>query len=241
MEISSPQSTRKNFDRRLFAVIAISFPLIVLAGFARTYYLKLFFHTPSLNAIRHLHGLLMTCWVTLFASQVALVSSRRISTHRRLGYAAIGLAIFIIVVGFFLSVSTSKFGSPALPAGRQALAFLIVPLTDLLNFALLFGAAIYYRKNPANHKRLMLLTVINFLPPAFGRLPWIGSTAITVFGSCTLLTIAAFIVDWRKSGKMNTVFLIASVLLICSFVIRIAVMNSEQWISTARWLTDHFA
>ena len=38
-------------------------------------------------------------------------------------------------------------------------------------FAILFGAAVYYRKNSPNHKRLMLLTMINFLGAAIARFP----------------------------------------------------------------------
>jgi hypothetical protein len=38
-------------------------------------------------------------------------------------------------------------------------------------FAMLFGGAVYYRKKPAAHKSLMLLTAINFVPPALARIP----------------------------------------------------------------------
>ena len=48
---------------------------------------------------------------------------------------------------------------------------MIVPLFDLLMFVILFGAAVYYRRRPAAHKRLMLLTAVNFLPPTIARIP----------------------------------------------------------------------
>ena len=54
----------RSFDRRLFAVATIAFILIVLAGFARTYYLKPYFGGPPLPSLMvHVHGLLMTVWV----------------------------------------------------------------------------------------------------------------------------------------------------------------------------------
>jgi hypothetical protein len=66
---------RRLFDRRLFLATAILFPLIVLVGFGRTYYLKGLFDTPPLpSGLVHLHGLVMTAWVVLFVVQVRFVS-----------------------------------------------------------------------------------------------------------------------------------------------------------------------
>src|SRR5207253_2479807 len=103
------------------------------------------------------------------------------------------LAIVIMIVGYFTAIAAAKFGSQSTPPGIAPRAFLIVPLTDLLMFAVLFGGALYYRKKAASHKRLMLLTVINFLPPAIARWPLPGFTLlgpIVFFGIPTILMIA---------------------------------------------------
>ncbi len=82
---------RHLFDRRLYMAVAIAFPLLILAGFGRTYYAKGLFDVPPLaSLIVHVHGLLMTAWVALFGAQVWLISSRRIRLHQRLGYAGGG-------------------------------------------------------------------------------------------------------------------------------------------------------
>ena len=58
-------------DRYVYAALAAVFALVVLAGFARTYYLKVLFGTPPLpSTLVHVHGLVMTSWVILFAVQV---------------------------------------------------------------------------------------------------------------------------------------------------------------------------
>src|SRR6185295_989492 len=96
---------RRLFDRRLFKVAAIVFPLVVLAGFARTYYLRGLFDVPPLPSfIVHLHGLTMTAWVALFISQVWLISSKRVRVHQRLGYMSIGLAGLILPIGLVTAV-----------------------------------------------------------------------------------------------------------------------------------------
>ena len=69
---------RTNFDRRLFRGVSIAFALLVLVGFGRTYYARSLFGAPVLpSVVVHVHGLLMTAWVALFATQVGLIASRR--------------------------------------------------------------------------------------------------------------------------------------------------------------------
>lgn len=242
MAINQP-AERRNIDRRLFLAAAIVFPLVVLAGFARTYYLKTFFHTPPLSSwMVHLHALLMTTWVVLFISQVRLISLKHIRTHQRFGFAAIGLALLMVFVGFFIAVHAAKFGaSTPPPRGIPRLAFLLVPLTDLFNFVILFSAAILLRKRPADHKRLMLLTVVNFLPAAVARIPIPSLQALGplwFFGFPTALVLIALIIDWLGNKKMNKVFLGGTLFLISTFVLRLPLMGTAAWMRFAAWLTS---
>lgn len=228
--------------RRFYLLIAVMFPLVVLAGFARTYYLKGVFGTPPLPSLLvHMHGILMTAWVGLFGTQVWFISSKRVRLHQKLGYAGIGLAALIIPVGFFTAVAAAKYGSAATPPGFPPLAFLAVPVFDVIVFAILFGAAVYYRKRPANHKRLMLLTVLNFLPPAIARIP-LGFIAaagpLAFFGIPDLLAIIFVIADTWRERKLNKVFLAGTILLIASHPLRIIISGTEAWMSFARWLTS---
>jgi len=233
---------RRLFDRRLYLAAAILFPLIVLAGFGRTYYLKGVFGTPPLpSRLVHLHGLVMTAWVVLFVVQVRFISSKRIHLHRQLGYIGIALGALIIATGVPTALRAAKFGSASTPPDVAPLAFLIVPLFDLLIFALLFGAAIFYRRRPAAHKRLMLLTAINFLPPAIARIPIASLQALGplwFFGFPTALTLLCLALDARVFGRLNVVFAAGAALVIASYVARLALMPTGAWLSLATWLTS---
>ena len=230
------------FDRRMFAAAAIVFPLLVLLGFGRTYYLKAFFDVPPLPSILvHIHGLLMTTWVVLFITQVRLISSRRIRLHRRLGYGSIGLAVLIVASGIPTALRAAKYGSASTPPGVSPTGFLIVPAFDLALFASLFGAAIYFRKNPATHKRLMLLTAINLLPPAIARIPSASLQALGplwFFGLPTMLALLCLGLDIRRHEGINNAFVAGTVLLIASYPIRLALMNTSAWLAAATWLTN---
>ena len=236
-----PSVDRRTFDRRLFAVAAILFPLIIFIGFAPTYYLKGFFGSPPLpSLVTHIHGIVMTAWVVLFIVQVWLISARRVKTHQKLGYAAIVLAIPVLVSGFFAAVRAAKFGSTGAPPNIPRLNFMLVPMTDLIMFVIFFGAAIYFRKKPVEHKRLMLMTAINFVPPALARIQIPSLQALGplwFFGLPTILALIVLIVDSKRNRKVNKVFLTGVLLLIVSYVARLALMGTATWIQFAAWLT----
>jgi hypothetical protein len=233
---------RRLFDRRLFKVAAIAFPLLILAGFARTYYLRGFFNVPPLpSLVVHLHGLMMTTWVALFITQVWLISSKRVRVHQRLGYSGIGLGVLILPIGFLAAIRAAKYGSASTPPGVNQLGFLIVPLFDLVMFTIFFVAAIYYRKKPAQHKMLMLLTALNFLPPAIARIPIAPLQALGplwFFGFPTVLALSCVGLDRWRHGRLNAVFLVGTLLLISSYVGRLALMNNSGWMEAAQWLTS---
>jgi hypothetical protein len=230
------------FERRLFLTAAVLFPAIVVLGFARTYYLRAYFAGPATSSVLvHLHGLVMTAWVALFVTQVWLISRTRVRLHQQLGYLGIGLATLVIGIGVPTALHAGKFGSPSSPPGVPPLAFMIVPMFDLLMFALFFGAAIYFRRQPATHKRLMLLTAINFVPPAIARIPVTELRALGplwFFGFPAALAILCVGLDTWRQHRLNPVFAIGAVLLIASYVTRLALMGTGTWMSVATWLTS---
>lgn len=238
----NPQFDWRRSDRRLFLAAAIFFPLIVLIGFGRTYYFKPFMAGPPVSSMLvHLHGGVMTAWVALFISQVWLIRSKNVRLHMKLGMLAIALAVLVVVVGFFTAAAAVKFGSGSFPPNIPPLSFFAVPFFDLVMFVLLFGGAIYYRLNSGNHKRLMLLTVLNFLPPALARLP-IDSVQslgpLVFFGIPALLAIGLVTWDTWRNGKLNIAFLAGSIILIASFPLRLILSGTDMWLSFADWVTS---
>lgn len=229
-------------DRRLFAAVATLFTIIVVVGFGRTYYLRFAFAQPPLPSLLvHAHGLLMTAWVALFATQVWLIRARRVAVHRTLGALSVGLAIPMVLVGVGTAIAAARFGSSSTPPDVPPLAFLIVPLTDMVLFVGLYAAAILQRARPANHKRLMLLTALNFLPPALARipLPWVQLAGpLVFFGVPAALAMGLLIYDTRRSGRVNVAFAAGALVLIASFPLRLALSGTDAWMRVATWLTS---
>jgi len=78
-----PARTATQRDRIFYTTVPVLMALAVLYGFARSYYFKLAFGTPSLSPLYHLHGVLFTSWLALLMVQTSLVAAGRTAHHRR--------------------------------------------------------------------------------------------------------------------------------------------------------------
>ncbi len=232
----------RNFEHRFFAAFAALFVIAVLVGFGPTFYLKPLFNTPPIaRAIIWAHGFVMAAWVALFVTQVYFVSSKRIKAHQKLGILGVFIALLLVVTGLFLTIAAAKYGTASAPANVPPLRFMIVPFGDLLVFAVLFTAAVYYRKNSPAHKRLILLTMLTLLPPAIGRFPG-GMTdsfgPLWFYGVPTLLAIAFVTLDTWRTGKLNKVFLLGAVFLVGAMWLRLPLSSTPLWLDFATWVTS---
>ena len=157
------------FDRRFYGWAAATVALIVMVGFARTYYLKAFFGTRTLTPFVHFHGLVMSAWVVLFIVQTRLIAAHRVVLHRTLGVLGCGLAALVVVVAADATLQAADREVASHSVGP--FHFLLgINFVNLFAFFALFVAAIVWRKRSDYHKRLMLLATVNLLAPAVARI-----------------------------------------------------------------------
>jgi hypothetical protein len=229
---------RRTTDRILFLMVAIGVPLIVLAGFGRTYYLKGLFGNPPLPSLLvHLHGLVMSSWVILFGAQVWLVEAKRTRIHMRLGILGLFLAAAMVVVGIATALSAAARGGG--PTGLPPLRFLVIPLGDILLFAVLVGLGLYYRRRLEVHKRLMLLVAVNLLGAAVARIPldFIETGGpLVFFGLVDLFILACVVFDTIRNRRVHPAFLWGTLAIIAFQPFRIFLAATDVWLHFATWL-----
>lgn len=232
-----PLVNRRRTDRRLYLVAAILTPIIVLLGFGRTYYLKAFFDSPSIpGRLVHLHGLVMTSWVLLFVTQITLVAKRRVKLHQKLGIAGAFLAALVVIVGLLTAVSAAARGASP---GPPALQFLIIPFGDMVAFASLITIALYYRRQPDIHKRVMLLAALNLLTPAIARIPLsfiLNGGPLAFFGLTDLIILGVVAADTIKHKRLHPVFLWGTILVIAFQPLRLFLSQTGAWLYIAQSL-----
>jgi hypothetical protein len=226
-------------DRKLFIAAAIGFPLIVLAGYFKSYYFSAFFADarPIANALVHAHGIVMSAWVLYFVAQVALIRTKNVKLHMSMGLAGVVLALLVVVVGMATAYD-AQLVRHAAPPGVNPHSFFIFPASDMSIFVILFSAAIYYRKRAVEHKSLMLLTAINFLPAALFRIPVVSpeNTVWWAFGVPALLAIGILAWHTWKHRKLNKVFATGVALLLIAVPLRPIISETNAWLTFVDWL-----
>lgn len=233
---------RRPSDRGLYLAAAIAFPLVVLIGYFKTYYFSAFFDVPAIaNSLVHFHGIVMSIWVIYFAAQIALIRTKNIKLHMTMGMAGIALAALVIIVGLMTAYDAQLVRKSA-PPGIDPHEFFILPVGDMLLFAVYFAGAIYYRKRPTEHKSLMLMTAINFIPAALFRVSVVPDSYVMLFTFGTPALIAIGCLAWLglKHGKINRVFAaaIGLYLVTAPFTFRMLFAQSAIWHNFTNWLAS---
>jgi hypothetical protein len=94
-------------DSQYFLLVTGCFLALVFWTFARSYYLKGFFDTPTLTPLVQVHGAVMSGWVLLLAVQSGLVAARQFRLHRYLGWLGSVWAIFVVILGSSTTLAAS--------------------------------------------------------------------------------------------------------------------------------------
>jgi hypothetical protein len=238
MAVSIPAPLASRRDRRFYTGMSLLIAAIVFAGFSRTFYLSPWLHGPALSPLRIVHGAAFSAWILLFVTQTTLVAAGRTDIHRRLGIAGVVLAVGMVVLGTVLAISNAREGRA--PPGIPPRVFLIIPLFDMLVFAPLVTAAVWYRHRPETHKRLMLLATLSLLAAAVARLP----TALAAvgppfyFGVVDLLVLTGVLYDLVTRRAVHPVYVWGGLAVFASQVIRLALSGTGAWLAVSTWLTS---
>ena len=215
--------SRRPFVSKFYVGMAVLFVAIAFGGFFGTYWLQVTRGTFTGSPFLHLHGLLFSLWTLFFLSQATLVANRRLKAHRAWGLFGISLATAMLFTGLGVAIQ-GLHERLAAGYGDPARAFMIVPVTAVLLFAVFVTAALLNLRRPEWHKRLMLVATISLLQAAIARFfflaatgggpgmrPGIGpplpvsNTMVPGFLVASLI-VAAMIHDWRSHGRIHPAY-----------------------------------
>lgn len=220
---------------RFFLVLALIAIGIILVGFSRTYFLRPWFGFYPLSWLAHAHGISMMLFYVLFLTQAFLVQKGNIKMHRRLGLLAAILIPVCLMIGIPNMIAGARLGHTPIPAAP----FTAISTVLFLQFALLGGLGLAMRHRPEIHKRLMMLTLISTLSPAFSRMPFqvffIGFPFSILFWS-NLMVLVCWVHDWRKTGRIHPVYLWGAVFLVMPQLFSVPLGETEVWGNITRWM-----
>lgn len=217
---------------RWFA-LALLLAMIVLIAYKHSalFFVPWLFRPPDFSsAIIHMHVAIVASWILLLLLQIVLVRAGRVAWHRRLGTAGMALAVLMLLFGILATADM-------LAREPDALARSIVPITQILSFAVFVALAYWKRTDREAHRRLMLLAMVD---PVFGVLvPY----SHQLFGSADrflnlswifLLFLAAN--DLWTRRRLHPVTLWGSLGLMLLQDVRGPLGQTGVWLAIAHWM-----
>ncbi len=188
-----------------YCVLSVVIAGVVVYGFSHTIDAKLIHPRNPPPLVLYFHAAVFGGWVVLLIIQSALIRTANVELHRKLGFAGVGLGIAIPVVGIATGIAMARFN---IQHGRTDKAqFLIVPFYDMVAFSIAFGLAVFWRKKPEFHRRLMLIASCGLTIAAFNRFPAFIVPPNWGYAGVDLLILLGVGRDLIMTGRVHPAYL----------------------------------
>lgn len=129
---------------------------------------------PPAPKVIYVHAFVFTVWLIILTAQVLLVLGDRVAWHKKLGWFAAAWACLMAVFGPWAAMASEAYFLPVHFTGPPPLfvltPFLSVNLVDIAGFLALLVWGFALRKNPAAHRRIMILATVSLADPGFARI-----------------------------------------------------------------------
>ncbi|MHB1858095.1 MAG: hypothetical protein ACYCPM_11745, partial [Acidobacteriaceae bacterium] len=198
-----------------------------------------------------LHAPVFIVWLLILTAQVLLVLRDRVSWHRKLGWFAAGWAGLMAVMGPWAAMASQAVNLHNPPLGDPQ--FISVNIVDIGGFLVLLAWGFTLRKNPAAHKRMMILATVSLADPGFARfsayviptephsvIPWF----LWMFYGNALLVLLMLAWDWWNRRLVRSFVVGSAALLAAEYVASLLYFWGPWKTLTTEWVlawAKHFA
>jgi len=235
-------------DRKMVVAAVFAVWLAIVTGFGIDMVRRAHEGSLSFPLIVHLHVVAYGSWLLLLAAQVRLVQTRRVAVHRRLGMAALLLIPLMLVLGPATAIA-GIVNNPYMP--DRWIAWLSVNFANTFGSAALLAAGFLMRRDPASHKRLMLMGTIAVTEPGFSRIwlstlvarwgegyvPFYFSTFIGTF--VLMLAVGAYDLVTRR--RLHPAYIAAALWIFANETLATWLYYQPFWLRAVKAMTGHGA
>jgi hypothetical protein len=155
-------------DKYFYFAMSLLILAVVVYGFSHTMGQRLFHPTTPPPFILYIHATIFFGWLAFFIFQSALIRTRNARLHRLTGWFGVALGVVIPVLGVSTAITMTR---REISSDPSAASFMLVPFFDVTCFLVTFALAIYWRKKPEFHRRLILIASCALTAAGFGRFP----------------------------------------------------------------------
>lgn len=223
-------------DRYFYFAMSLVFAALVIAGFGPTLDEKLIHPVIAPPTILWYHGAVFSAWLVFYILQSGLVRTHNVNIHRTAGWVGAALIALMLPLGLLTGIQMVHFEIYQLHVPHRY-SFLAVPFFDVGSFALCAALAIWWRKKPELHRRLVYFGTSALLVAAFARLDHAYMRAHSSFylGS-DFLILLAMCRDQLVDRRVHKVYRIGLPLYVLVQVLVVYLWRGspEWWVNIAR-------
>lgn len=220
-------------ERRFYTGMATVMIVIVLIGFAPSFYLRGLVHysrpNPTISPLVMVHGVMFSAWMLIFLMQTRLVAVGRRDAHMKLGRWSMLFAASLIPL--MIATTLGQVARANQPPGFTPLGWTAVPAFGIPVYAAFLWAGWAKRRDPQAHKRYMLGAALLMMDPAIGRIPLLppdfGVRLSDLLGWLPFLALVAW--DLRSRGRIHGATFIVTGLWGLVLILRGFAVSSPLW------------
>ncbi|HEY1469979.1 MAG TPA: hypothetical protein VGF61_13125 [Candidatus Acidoferrum sp.] len=193
-------------NQYFYLFMSLLLAAVVVYGFSFTIEKNLLHPALARPFLLYIHAAVFTGWLIFFTLQTALVRTRNVLVHRRIGWFGAAMGSAMVLLGVSTAITMTRFDTIQLHH-TDAEAFLIIPLFDMLCFGTTLGLAVLCRRKPEYHRRLMLVATCALTAASFGRFPQWLLPSVYFYSGVDLLILLGVVRDLIVNRRVHQVYL----------------------------------
>ena len=221
--------TKLRSDDIFFLSMALLMLVIVVTGFAQSYFLAGMFRAKLPSVLVHIHGALFVSWIFLLAIQASLVTLRNVKLHMTLGVLGFVLPPLMVIAGILTLFGAVRRGLIDIPPE----ILLAGDLENLLIFVVLVCWGLLARRQGAFHKRLMILGTMALMGPAIDR--WGFGLNVTI-GVILALPLLVLVYDLSSLRRVHRTTIVACAMIFTAMLTIFPVSRLGFWQQLIAWI-----
>ena len=193
-------------NKYFYFFMSLLIAVVVVYGFSYTVDKNLIHPTVPRPFVLYVHAAIFSGWLLFFILQSTLVRTHNLRLHRAIGWFGVALGAVIPVLGISTAITMARFNILHFHS-ISAASDLIIPFFDMIAFTIPFALAIYWRKNPEFHRRLLLIACCALTAAAFGRFPPHLLPPVWFYAGVDLLILLGAGRDLLVNNRIHSVYL----------------------------------
>jgi hypothetical protein len=222
------------WDTYFYFAMSLVMTVVVVAGFSRTMGARIIHPTTPPPTVLYIHAFVFYGWLAFLIFQSALIRTKNVKLHRTMGWFGVALGVVIPVLGIWTAITMNRIRY-LVRHEADAPAFMLIPFLDIACFTVTFALAIYWRKKPEYHRRLILIASCALTAAGWGRFPGALFQGPFFYIGVDSLIFLGVVRDWIVNRHVHVVYryVLPAFVAVQAFAMYTAFTNQGYWLKIA--------